>query len=126
MELHGFSISRETLRHWMIEDGLWVDQACAAGQALRSEALSLSAVSKTPPLAHDALQPREQTAKWAGMKSVATRSMDRQAVRHRASRMRLWPSLARRTTNEWYAPAGSMKLNWQWPRPSPAAAKSSR
>jgi hypothetical protein len=25
-ELHGFGISRETLRHWMIEDGLWVDR----------------------------------------------------------------------------------------------------
>lgn len=25
-ELHGFSISRETLRHWMIEDGLWIDR----------------------------------------------------------------------------------------------------
>jgi hypothetical protein len=24
--LHGFGISRETLRHWMIEDGLWVDR----------------------------------------------------------------------------------------------------
>ena len=25
-ELHGFGISRETLRHWMIEDGLWLDR----------------------------------------------------------------------------------------------------
>jgi hypothetical protein len=25
-EIHGFGISRETLRHWMIEDGLWVDR----------------------------------------------------------------------------------------------------
>jgi hypothetical protein len=25
-ELHGFGISRETLRCWMIEDGLWVDR----------------------------------------------------------------------------------------------------
>ncbi|MCB8881488.1 ISNCY family transposase [Acidisoma cellulosilytica] len=25
-ELHGFGISRETLRHWMIEDGLWIDR----------------------------------------------------------------------------------------------------
>jgi hypothetical protein len=25
-ELHGFGISRETLRHWMIEEGLWVDR----------------------------------------------------------------------------------------------------
>jgi hypothetical protein len=25
-ELHGFDISRETLRHWMIEDGLWTDR----------------------------------------------------------------------------------------------------
>jgi hypothetical protein len=29
IELHGFGISRETLRHWMIEDGLWADRlAC--------------------------------------------------------------------------------------------------
>lgn len=25
-ELHGFGISRETLRHWMMEDGLWIDR----------------------------------------------------------------------------------------------------
>jgi hypothetical protein len=25
-EVHGFGISRETLRHWMIKDGLWVDR----------------------------------------------------------------------------------------------------
>jgi hypothetical protein len=25
-ELHGFGISRETLRHWVIEDGLWIDR----------------------------------------------------------------------------------------------------
>ena len=25
-ELHSFDISRETLRHWMIEDGLWTDR----------------------------------------------------------------------------------------------------
>jgi hypothetical protein len=25
-ELHGFGVSRETLRHWMIEDGLWIDR----------------------------------------------------------------------------------------------------
>jgi hypothetical protein len=25
-ELHGFGISRETLRNWMIEDGLWIDR----------------------------------------------------------------------------------------------------